>query len=84
MTIVGALEHEGSGKEEHSQLPEKEIEKKDVKTESKDTLGCDFMNALTSERSALGIHNYTVGLLLFEEVLNVVVADRQCTEAKWP
>ena len=42
------------------------------------------MNALTSERSARGIHNYTVGLLLFEEVLNVVVADRQCTEAKWP
>ena len=38
MTIVGALEHEGSGKEEHSQLPEKEIEKKDVKTGSKDTL----------------------------------------------
>ena len=28
MTIVGALEHEGSGKEEHSQLPEKEIERK--------------------------------------------------------
>ena len=43
------------------------------------------MNALTSERSALGIHNYTVGLFFsFEEVLNVVVADRQCTEAKWP
>ena len=42
MTIVGALEHEGSGKEEHSQMPEKEIEKKDEKTESKDTLSVIF------------------------------------------
>ena len=59
MTIVGALEHEGSGKEEHSQLPEKEIEKKD---RVQRYFECDFINALTSERSALGIHNYTVGL----------------------
>ena len=63
MTIVGALEHEGSGKEEHSQLPEKEIEKKDVETRVQRYFECGFMNALTSERSALGVHNYTVGLV---------------------